>query len=559
MKWVPVRFEKEEENRVKYGVKTTSSINGIKETLLSPPPTPKEGFSGYTKFDFDVAVGGAAPSDIRGGIHIGIRPLVESSIDDPSTLPEETSPSLAVLLLLNDGASLRICELMKLIELDVSINKLEGHLPTCLNSLTNLRALELSYNHLIGNLPSVIANLMMRPEYLSLWKNNFEGLFSFSSLANLLKLEIFHLSTENSTLQVLETEEFLQPPNQLKVLYLRKCNLHVIPSFLMYQHSLEFIDLSHNKLVGMFPTWLLHNNTRLQGMYLTNNSLIGNLQLPNSTHDLLELKISSNNLNGQLLKNLSMILPKLFHLDLSENKFEVYIPSSTGEMKRLKILDLSSNNFSGELPNAFVSGYFSLQSLRLSNNNFHGNIFPEFMNMTQLRLLYLDNNQFSGKIQDGLSKASFVEFINLSNNRFLGQIPQWIGNFSNLLALFMSNNFLEGGVPIQLSNIKGLSFLDISKNILSGSMASSFNLSSMWNLYMQKNALSASIPNAVFKSSYLVALDLSDNNFSRSIPNQIDDKRTNLRFLLLRGDHLKGHIPHELCDLKRFKHFGSFT
>ncbi|KAK1571845.1 hypothetical protein Q3G72_023991 [Acer saccharum] len=443
-----------------------------------------------------------------------------------------------------------ICELKNLIELDVSSNQLEGHLPACLNSLTNLRALELSYNHLSGNLPSFIANLMTSLEYLSLGENNFEGLFSFSSLANLSKLEIFHLSTENSTLQVLETEEFLQPPNQLKVLYLRKCNLHAIPSFLMYQHSLEFIDLSHNKLVGMFPTWLLHNNTRLQDMNLMNNSLSGTLQLPKSTHDLLELKISSNNLNGQLPENLGMILPKLIHLDLSENRFEGYIPSSMGEMKRLRILDLSSNNFSGELPNAFVSGCFSLKSLRLSNNNFHGNIFPEFMNMTQLTVLYLDNNQFSGKIQDGLSKASFMSDIHLSNNRFLGQIPQWIGNFSNLATLFMSNNFLEGGVPIQLSNIKDLWLLDISENRLSGSMASSFNLSSVQHLYMQKNALSGSIPNALFKSSNLEVLDLSDNNFSGNIPNQIDDKSTNLCFLLLRGNRLKGHIPHELCNLK---------
>ncbi|KAK0593454.1 hypothetical protein LWI29_036953 [Acer saccharum] len=272
-----------------------------------------------------------------------------------------------------------ICELKNLIELDVSRNNLEGHLPACLNSLTNLRALELSYNHLSGNLPSFIGNLMTSLRYLSLGENNFEGLFSFSSLANLSKLEIFHLSTENSTLQVLETEEFFQPPNQLKVLYLRKCNLHAIPSFLMYQHSLEFIDLSHNKLVGMFPTWLLHNNTRLQRMNLTNNSLSGTLQLPSSTHDLLDLRISNNNLNGQLPENLGMILAKLIHLDLLENRFEGYIPSSMGEMKRLRVLDLSSNNFSGELPNAFVSGCFSLELLRLSNNNFHGNIFPEFM------------------------------------------------------------------------------------------------------------------------------------------------------------------------------------
>ncbi|KAK1561088.1 hypothetical protein Q3G72_034301 [Acer saccharum] len=445
---------------------------------------------------------------------------------------------------------LGICNFKNLIELDLNWNNFEGHLPPCVvNNLTILQALDLSSNQLTGNIPSL--NLMQSLEYLSLQNNNFEGLFFFGSLSNLSKLEIFRLSTEDSTLQVQETENFPLPPSQLKVLYLRKCNLHGIPSFLMYQHSLEFINLSHNKLVGMVPTWLLQNNTRLQGMYLINNSLSGILQLRNSTHDLLDLRISSNNLNGQLPMNIGVILPRLVYLDLSKNSFEGYIPLSMGEMKSLRMLDLSSNNFSGELPKAFVSGCSSLKFLKLSHNNFHGEIFPQFMNMTQLHYLNLDNNQFSGKIQDGLLKASFLSRLDLSNNSFSGQIPDWIGNFSDLYILVLSNNHLEGGVPVQLSNLQSLEILDISENMLSGSMASSFNLSSqMIKLCMQKNALNGSIPNALIRfNDYLLILDLRDNDFSGSIPIQIDQEVPNLAFLLLGGNNLEGRIPHELCQL----------
>ncbi|KAK0591380.1 hypothetical protein LWI29_000810 [Acer saccharum] len=421
--------------------------------------------------------------------------------------------------------------------------------------LEQLQILDLSDNYFEGcvdnrgNIPSL--SLLKSLEYLSLWSNNFEGLFSFGSLANLSKLETFQLSTGDSTLQVLETENFLQPPkSQLKVLYLSKCSLHGIPSFLMYQHSLEFIDLSHNKLVGMFPTWLLQNNTRLQGMYLTNNSLTGTLQLPNSTHDLLELKISNNNLSGQLPENLSTILPRLMNLDLSKNRFEGYIPSSMGELKRLRILDLSSNNFMGELPNAFISGCFSLEFLRLSYNNFHGNIFPEFMNMTQLQFLFLDNNQFGGKIKDGLCKARYLWELDLSSNSFSGQIPDWIGNFSDLRAIVLSNNLFEGGVPVQLSNLRDLFILDISENRLFGSMASYFNLSSsVEKLCMQNNSLNGSIPNAFLRTGNLLILDLRDNEFSGSIPILIDGV-PKLGVLLLGGNHLEGIIPHELCQFK---------
>ncbi|KAK1570729.1 hypothetical protein Q3G72_006296 [Acer saccharum] len=443
---------------------------------------------------------------------------------------------------------LGICKLKNLIELDLSDNNFEGHIPPCVNSLTILRVLDLSSNQLTGNIPSL--NLMQSIEYLSLQYNNFEGLFSFGSLANLSKLEIFKLSTEDSTLQVLETEIFLRPPkSQLKFLYLSECNLHGIPSFLMYQHSLEFIDLSHNKLVGMFPTWLLHNNTRLQSMYLINNSLSGILQLPNSTHDLLQLRISNNNLSGQLPMNIGVIHLRLVDLNLSKNSFEGYIPWSMGEMKSLNKLDLSSNNFSGEFPKSFVSGCSSLELLKLSNNNFHGEIFPEFMNMTQLQWIFLDNNQFGGKIQDGLRKARFLSILDLSSNSFSGQIPDWIGNFSLLETLVLSNNSLEGGVPIHLSNLGRLSILDISENRLSGSMASSFNLSSsVVKLCLQNNALNGSIPNAFLRTTdQLLILDLSDNKFSGSIPIQIDED-PKLGVLLLGGNHLEGHIPHELCQ-----------
>ncbi|TXG48875.1 hypothetical protein EZV62_024750 [Acer yangbiense] len=445
---------------------------------------------------------------------------------------------------------LGICKFKNLVELKLEQNNFEGHLPPCVNNLTFLQALDLSSNHLTGNIPSL--NLMTSLVYLSLRDNNFGGLFSFGSLANLSKLEIFQLSTKDSTLQVLETENFLQPPKiQLKYLHLSECNLHGIHNFLMYQHSLEVIDLSHNKLIGMFPTWLLHNNTRLQRMYLINSSLSGILQLPNSTHDLFDLRISNSNLNGQLPMNIGVILPRLQILDLSKNSFEGSIPSSMGEMKSLYILVLSNNNFSGELPKALVSGCSSLFFLKLSNNNFHGEIFPQFMNMTGLQVLNLDNNQFGGKLQDGLLKASGLGVLHLSNNRFSGQIPDWIGNFSDLKGIVLSNNLLEGGVPVQLSNLQNLEILDISGNRLSGSMVSSFTLSSsLRKLCMQKNALSGSIPKAFLRTTYsLSILDLRDNEFSGSIPIQIDEV-PKLSVLLLGGNHLQGLIPHELCQFR---------
>ncbi|KAL5746705.1 hypothetical protein ACOSQ2_024002 [Xanthoceras sorbifolium] len=531
-------------DQVECSTTTSRVINLSLSQLFYGPSTTILNFSLFDPFE-ELQSLNLSYNNFEGCVGAGLANLINLEILDLSRNRISGSPLELAQLWSYDGnlefwsydgisgslQELGICELKNLIQLNLSTNNFEGHLPLCLNNLTNLRVLDLSFN-------------------------NFEGLFSFGSLVNLSKLEIFSLSTKSSSLQVQETENFPQPPTyQLKVLYLSNCNLHAIPSFLMYQHSLEVIDLSHNKLVGMFPTWLLVNNARLERMYLVNNSFTGILQLPNSTHGLLQLKVSDNNLNGQLPEIIGVILPRLLDLDLSENSFQGSIPSSSAG---LRIMDLSNNNFSGELSKSFISGCFSLEILRLSNNNLHGEIFSEFMNMTQLQALFLDNNKFSGNIQHGLSKAVSLYVLDLSNNFFSGQIPHWIGNFSNLWALSMSNNLLEGDVPIPLSNIKGLLFLDISKNRLSGSIASAINLSSVQHLYMQKNALSGSIPNAFFRSSSRsIILDLRDNEFSGSflneidsIPDAIDGGLSNLNVLLLAGNHLEGHIPHELCRLE---------
>ncbi|KAH9715342.1 Receptor-like protein 1 [Citrus sinensis] len=440
-----------------------------------------------------------------------------------------------------------ICELKNLFELNLRGNNFEGHLLRCLNNLTHLKVLDISSNQLSGILPSVIANLTSL-EYLALSDNKFKGrLFSFCSLANLSKLEVFQLSMESDLLQV-ETENCL-PTFQLKVLSLTNCNLGVIPKFLLHQFNLKYLDLSHNKLVGNFPTWLLGNNTKLEVLYLINNSF-SRFQLTSAQHGLHSLDISRNSFSGKLPQNMGIVLPKLVYMNISKNSFEGNIPSSIGKMQGLRLLDVSSNNFAGELSQSLVINCFSLEWLDLSNNNFVGQIFPNYMNLTRLWALYLYNNNFSGKIKDGLLRSTELMVLDISNNRLSGHIPSWMGNFSTLQILSMSKNLLEGNIPVQFNNLASLQILNISENNLSGSMISTLNLSSVEHLYLQNNALGGSIPNTFFRGSALETLDLRDNYFFGRIPHQINE-HSNLRTLLLRGNYLQGPIPHQLCHLRK--------
>ncbi|GAY62748.1 hypothetical protein CUMW_220260, partial [Citrus unshiu] len=468
-----------------------------------------------------------------------------------TTLGFADLPNLKTLDLGNCGITTiqGICNLKNLLELDLSSNNFEGHLPQCLNNLTHLKVLDISYNQLSGNFPSALTNLTSL-EYLDLSFIDFQGTFLINSLANHSKLEVLRLSSGNDMLQV-KTENWL-PTYPLKVLQLSHCHLNVNNSFLLHQHRLKFLDLSHNQLVGNFPTWLLQNNTGLEVLILWNNSFSGILpRLPNAKYDKLRyLDISTNNFCGKLPENLGIVFQKLIYLDMSKNSFEGNIPYSISEMKELITLDLSKNNFSGELPRSIFSSCLSLDKLDLSNNNFYGQLFPNYMNLTYLSLLYSNNNHFSGKMTDGLLSSTLLEVLDVSNNKLSGDIPHWIGNFSRLRVLLMSENYLQGSIPVQLGNLESLGFIDISENSLSGSLVSLSNHSSVGHIYLHNNAINGLIPIGLLRSSTLLTLDLRGNKLFGRIPHQINEL-SNLRVLLLRGNYLQGRIPNQLCQLRK--------
>ena len=278
-----------------------------------------------------------------------------------------------MLLLLTDLGMLK-----KLEELDLSDNQFEWILPPCLSRLTSLRLLDLSKNQFSGNLSSsVIANLTSL-EYIDLSYNRFGGLFSFSSFANHSKLKVIRFKGENYRIEdgnkiVSESNTFeIEAENpsweslfQLKVLVLPNCDLNKlssnIPKFLFYQQELELVDISHNRLKGSFPVWLIENNTRLQLLNLRDNYFGGQFHLPiDHCSNLSWLDFSYNNFNGQLHENIGKMIPNLQYLNISKNHFEGFLPSSIGDMSNLEKLDLSNNNFSGEVPMKLVTNCTSL-------------------------------------------------------------------------------------------------------------------------------------------------------------------------------------------------------
>ncbi|CAK9153156.1 unnamed protein product [Ilex paraguariensis] len=441
------------------------------------------------------------------------------------------------------------CDLKNLEELYLNDNDFEGILPSCMRNLTLLRALDLSFNNLRGSVATSPLTILTSLEYLSLSNNHFMIPFSFVSFSNHSKLEF--IFSDNNALTIENESQSWIPRFQLKIFSSSNCAINTLPSFLYYQNEMIAVDLSHNNLLGKFPTWLLENNTRLEILNLENNSLMGSFQMPSYPNPhISQLDVSENHINGQIPINLDMIFPSLEFVDMSNNMIDGRIPPSFGNISSLRMIDLSNNRLFGGIPEHLQAGLSSLDFLKLSNNYLHGQIFGNVLNLVQLRELYLDNNHFLGNIPDCLSNASTLSTVDISNSHLSGFLPQSIGNVSSLRRISLAKNQLEGSIPSGFCKLDYLEFLDISENNLSGSMQICFNSSQITHVHLNKNGLSGPLTRSFYGNPNLVTLDLGDNRLTGEIPNWIG-KFSVLRVLILKRNNFGGNIPSQLCHLKQ--------
>ena len=83
-------------------------------------------------------------------------------------------------------------------------------------------------------------------------------------------------------------------------------------------------------------------------------------------------------------------------------------------------------------------------------------------------MIDLSSNQFQGEIPDALGRLKFLRLLNLSHNSLTGHIPSTLRNLLALEALDLSSNKLTGEIPMQLTLLTFLAMLNLSQNYLIG-------------------------------------------------------------------------------------------
>ncbi|XP_060184580.1 cuscuta receptor 1-like [Lycium barbarum] len=441
------------------------------------------------------------------------------------------------------------CELKNLQEVSFESNNFEGKLPSCIGNLTSLRWLDLAENRFTGNLASYpLWKTLTSLEYLDISYNQFEVPLSFNQFANHSKLTYLNVGSNTITTDI-EFKNWV-PNFQLQLFAIYGfINLQKLPSFLHYQHDLRVLAIAHNHLQGNFPTWLLENNTRLAGLYATDNAFIGPLKLPSSSHlGLKELYVSNNKLSGHVPANISSTFPMLNHLNMSTNLLEGPIPSDIGGFHLID-LDLSNNFLSGGFPSDLVTGSSILTYLRLSNNNLSGQIFSKDIRPSMLFYLYLNDNRFEGPLPSNIFLKPLIA-LDASGNNFSGEIPRWIRDNTRLLQLDLARNNLEGSIPVEICNLKLIQVLALSENRLSGNVPSCVSGLPLKHIHLNKNQLGGELEDSLFNISSLKTLDLGHNSFTGNIPHTIGSL-SYLNFLLLNNNLLEGEIPTQICLLNK--------
>ncbi|KAK2656177.1 hypothetical protein Ddye_009229 [Dipteronia dyeriana] len=357
--------------------------------------------------------------------------------------------------------------ILNLIVLDLHSNQLQGKIP-----LPPPTAVYVDYsnNNLSSSIPADIGNVLSTALFFSLSNNRLTGVIPWS-ICNATSLQVLDLS--NNNLSGMVPTCLTERIQTLGVLNLRGNNLKgSIPGKFPGNCGLQTLDFNGNQLEGMVPKSLA-NCTMLEVLDLGNNQI--------------------NDSFPCWLKNVS----SLRVLVLRSNHFygTIDCPEVNGSWPRLQIVDLASNNFSGNLPGECLTTW---QAMMVDEDEAQSNFKHlrfEFLRLSQLYYQDAVTVTFKGLEMELVKILTIFTSIDLSNNHFQGPIPGEMGNFKSLYLLNLSHNALTGPIPSTIGDLRQLESLDLSMNNLSGV-----------------------IPAQLAKLNFLSFLNLSYNHFVGKIP-----------------------------------------
>ncbi|XP_017224540.1 receptor-like protein EIX2 [Daucus carota subsp. sativus] len=457
-----------------------------------------------------------------------------------------------------------IGDLKSLVTLELSFNNLSGPLPESFCRLSKLEKLDVGDNQLSGTIPKCIGQLSTL-KWLDLFQNSWEGVLSEQQLVNLTSLTFLSISSKSKLVYHVSSEWI--PPFQLQGFTIE--NMRVGPEFppwLLTQEELLLLKMSNSSLVGTIPAdWfgnLLSHAVHVDLSY--NDISMARPSFISAPNNLSTLRLSNNRLSDEFpayICNFSSLTALL----LSDNNFTGELPRCLGNLTQLEELDVMDNHLSGHVPDVFGS-LERLSYLNFYNNSFEGKLPLSFQNLTQLLIFDVGNNNFRDALPTWTSQQiPYLTYIGLRANHFYGTIPIQLCNFSSIQIINLARNHITGNIPQCFNNLTAMTTNETGIRYYFGDtlvggkvliddvkgyeLKYTSTLDFFYSINLSDNNISGEIPEELMDLRNLLNLNLAGNNLVGKIPARIG-KIEQLEFLDLSRNKLSGPIPQSLSELK---------
>ncbi|CAI9268308.1 unnamed protein product [Lactuca saligna] len=221
------------------------------------------------------------------------------------------------------------------------------------------------------------------------------------------------------------------------------------------------LDLSFNNMSGTLPSCLGILSNSLVSLIRKRNNFHGKMMNAFMLGSLLtELDLSGNRFTGLLPRSLTNCT-NLEILSLEDNSFHDAFPSWLGSLPELQVLVLRSNKFYGPIQG--YSQFPKLRNIDLSNNNFSGQLHQNYFQTWHA--MSSDDLGVSSAMESEISSRIVFTYVKYTVTLIHKGVKTEYDRILTIdMSIDLSRNNFEGEILASLQDLRGLQALNLSYN-----------------------------------------------------------------------------------------------